>query len=1047
MNTSIISAFRNTPGALSSITWAVVFFFLWAQIEPAMGAIKEDLESAHRGTGGAALQVSPGEALRASLRDRLVSIGKRANAAKKKSVPLDFNTERAELEGLRARIKADDQSTLQAFGADLSHIQQYHLSDAARRKLESARAQFAKESAYVNAQLAQIATADDKAIPALAQQLQAHLDGLLPRRTHKFDPRNLPFRIADGKVRKPKTTQKELNDILNPSPGSTPTALSLQERRDTIDSGEWARVQDASRYGEHYRHDASNVKVASAGSLAGLVATAASLPPSAADLAATEDVQITPAIQALASQLNNNPVTISNWVHDNIEFQPTYGSIQGSDMTLQTKQGNSFDTSSLLIALLRASGIPARYAYGTIEVPADKVSNWLGGVNDPDAALQLLGQGGIPSIGLAQGGKIIAVRLEHVWVEAFVDFYPGRGARAGAGNGWVPIDASFKQYQDNAGLDLKSNVPVDTAALTTQIQQSATLDNAAGTVSAISTTNINNAITALQTLVGNYITQHDTTASLAGILGDRQIVAVPRPVLPASVPFHVVAVRSVSASLSANLRATATIQLAASSLDQEEDNSYFSYTLSLPQLASKRLTLSFDPASEGDTNALVSYLTAQRASIPAYQVNVAGTLRLDGTTVATSPAMTLGTSTWLSVSYSFPDGTSYSGGHDTVAGDYIAMVPKYSKIPGSLAAAIGQQARAVQTQLQSQNGAGLTKDQVTGLYLYSAGLDYWAQQELTSRTIARTMNIPRFNKAALGFFSWDAKVTYSYGIPFTATAGGMSTDIKINTSIEVDPDNQQARAVRWGVAAGMVSSFLEGSHWQVALNHLGTPTAGFSSAQILALAAQQGQTIYEINSQNVSAALAGSQIDPTIQGIVRDAVAQGFVVTIPAKSITNQGWTGTGMVILDPQTGSGDFKISGGLNGGGTSCQCFGFSPAQEFVIGMILTLVGLIPPLTIAVTIIAGIISLVDLVETFCELDHMKCLGGMGDSLKGLAAMMFGIGLVAGIAAALFAEVALIAFVGIYMLWVAFAVGEMITKIAELAADQNERNGTCTAE
>ncbi|HBP67401.1 MAG TPA: hypothetical protein DD717_04050, partial [Alcanivorax sp.] len=49
-----------------------------------------------------------------------------------------------------------------------------------------------------------------------------------------------------------------------------------------------------------------------------------------------------------------------------------------------------------MIALLRASEIPARYAMGTVEIPADQVMNWVGGVRAPGAAGNLLGQGGIP---------------------------------------------------------------------------------------------------------------------------------------------------------------------------------------------------------------------------------------------------------------------------------------------------------------------------------------------------------------------------------------------------------------------------------------------------------------------------------------------------------------------------------------------------------------------------------------------------------------------------------------------------------------------------
>ena len=105
----------------------------------------------------------------------------------------------------------------------------------------------------------------------------------------------------------------------------------------------------------------------------------ADAPPTDVDLAETIEVQFTPEITQLATDLDHNPVQIFNWVHNNIEFVPTWGSIQGAQLCLETRTCNAFDTSSLLIALLRVSGIPARYQMGTIEVPIDQFMNWLGG--------------------------------------------------------------------------------------------------------------------------------------------------------------------------------------------------------------------------------------------------------------------------------------------------------------------------------------------------------------------------------------------------------------------------------------------------------------------------------------------------------------------------------------------------------------------------------------------------------------------------------------------------------------------------------------------
>ena len=69
--------------------------------------------------------------------------------------------------------------------------------------------------------------------------------------------------------------------------------------------------------------------------------------------------------------------------------------------------------------------------------------------------------------------------MEHVWVQAYVNWAPGRGAKDGGSNltprqhvnpngqlnACAALDASFKQYSYSAGMDLKTAVPLDATAL------------------------------------------------------------------------------------------------------------------------------------------------------------------------------------------------------------------------------------------------------------------------------------------------------------------------------------------------------------------------------------------------------------------------------------------------------------------------------------------------------------------------------------------------------------------------------------------------------
>lgn len=76
-------------------------------------------------------------------------------------------------------------------------------------------------------------------------------------------------------------------------------------------------------------------------------------------------------IQDLAKTLTSKLKTdyekgkkLFNWVRDNIHYKKYRNTLRGAVKTLKAKKGNCVDQSHLLIALSRASGIPARYVKG-----------------------------------------------------------------------------------------------------------------------------------------------------------------------------------------------------------------------------------------------------------------------------------------------------------------------------------------------------------------------------------------------------------------------------------------------------------------------------------------------------------------------------------------------------------------------------------------------------------------------------------------------------------------------------------------------------------
>ena len=338
--------------------------------------------------------------------------------------------------------------------------------------------------------------------------------------------------------------------------------------------------------------------------------------PTPADRAPTLDAPQTAAIQKQAADLSNNPHKLYQWVHDQIYFFPSYGSVQGAQDTLDKKSGNAFDTASLLIAMLRSAGIAARYVYGTVELPVDAVKNWVGGVETPEAAQQILGQGGIPNIALTAGGQIKAFRLEHVWVEAYLDYDPSRGAKPGNGpKVWVPMDPSFKQYTFTAGMDLQTAVPFDAQSFLDHAQQGATVNETEGWVQHLNQANLQHDLNAYQQRFNAYLdAQKGGNATVGDVLGSQTARIDKLPYLADTLPYPIKATAARYSQLPPTLRQQFRYRIYPDAYSYKIDApALLEFQAPTATLAGKKLTLAWVAASEADQKAIEALLPKPHA--------------------------------------------------------------------------------------------------------------------------------------------------------------------------------------------------------------------------------------------------------------------------------------------------------------------------------------------------------------------------------------------------------------------------------------------------
>jgi uncharacterized membrane protein len=168
-------------------------------------------------------------------------------------------------------------------------------------------------------------------------------------------------------------------------------------------------------------------------------------------LRSTLDANTTdPFILAQAAALGNDPARIFAFVRDQIAFESYTGSLRGARGTLWSRAGNALDQASLLIALLRASGIPARYVQGTLP---NNLARQLILSMFPASAQRL---GFIP-VGTAVSDPADSPQLlmevrEHYWVELDRGngFEAADPTMAGAqiGQVFVPSERTFAEVVD-----------------------------------------------------------------------------------------------------------------------------------------------------------------------------------------------------------------------------------------------------------------------------------------------------------------------------------------------------------------------------------------------------------------------------------------------------------------------------------------------------------------------------------------------------------------------------------------------------------------------
>jgi hypothetical protein len=526
-------------------------------------------------------------------------------------------------------------------------------------------------------------------------------------------------------------------------------------------------------------------------------------------------------------------------------------------MTLQTKRGNAMDTASLLIAILRAAGIPARYAYGTVQMPIDKAMNWVGGVTVPEAAANLMQQGGIPTSLVATNGVITQIKFEHTWVEAWVDYEPSRGMKNIEGDNWIPMDASYKLFNYEE-IHQESNPDIKT------------------TISSARELNV-------QPLA-------------SGLPYQLVVKSQNLSVLPDGFEWKYKAV----------IRST-------------EGNEVISWTTTLSEISGKTLGLAFAASDSSSQQVLDDYKYSTQG-LPGYLINLKAEWVKNSEVVQTGGSFKMGDEIMV-VQQLYQPGVGWDLASDSVAsaGEYHGIViDTGNDTPDSLNTYYEPVNRfkssAHNYKVNGVNDGYINKYTFGSAWYSSIIKNYFVGNAIYDVQQAAGMGVVSYRLPSYGIFKSSLDTRYYFGIPRSVFFLGFTTDIDSLRFQSVSKDNNQDTVKKFMLSMGFRYSFLEGEIPSQIISGMDKAAQGFSAVDLLGMAKDQGQKIIVMTQADMSSLndiVAPSEVIEDM----RNALYAGKEVTAHPLPIAINGKSLSGYLIVDPITGSGAYRISTGQNG------------------------------------------------------------------------------------------------------------------------------------
>jgi hypothetical protein len=346
-----------------------------------------------------------------------------------------------------------------------------------------------------------------------------------------------------------------------------------------------------------------------------------------------------------------------------------------------------------------------------------------------------------------------------------------------AGDTWIPMDASFKQYDFTKGMNLQAEVPFDAEGLVNQIQQQATVNETEGWVQSVPQGAIEQQLEDFQAQLQAYIENQNPDATVGQVLGLQEIKILPPRPLAAGLPYKRIITSQTFVEVPNNLRHKFRYSLATQSYGYPGEE-FITFIEPTAKLAGKSIALSFKPATKADEDIITARLPIPEPdgsidpakllkTLPGYLINLTAELTLNGEVIRSGAAGKMGGELYEVMGVWSPKERWETSINHPTAGSYRAIGLNLQGINPEQAARLKQQLEHTKATLENADElelATLTKHDLVGDLLYGTVFSYFALNDLQDRIAAQSANVLSYRLPSYGTFSTNLQTQYWFAI-------------------------------------------------------------------------------------------------------------------------------------------------------------------------------------------------------------------------------------------------------------------------------------------